>query len=512
MKKKITACAAIGLAAVITFGGCAWKDVNKMKSPNLLSDYFTVNYEGPAVLELSGTEGMDYSNYNSGVLEFTDSEAGKTAYYFTESEVFLTFENGEHISKEYYSSAGGDMFTVLKAETDTECVYYNGLGAEIARKSAEEDNDLTVNGQLVKIGNDYYYADNSGELRLLLAQATEDMLVPDGIIGENYIYYKDDLNNVIKVYDKNSLSSKVIWYEYRLKSYAETKWFVLSDGNVLIQECYMQPDAEGDYDYVEQNGEKYKLSTYLWRIDKSDEETPKLEERDLRYRIERVINGYHANSETWGCYTFAENVAVVTSISEDRLKADTAVIVLGNDGKGKRRLDAEDKISGINDDIVSIGENRWQVSDKHGFTYIVDNECNIISRWKTDSVTRTGAFSKVGDVLYNSDMTEAVYNLKEQNAEVIASYNDCVILSKQADGGTVYYMYDGAEHEISDYVGTNELGYYTKNAEGKYCYYIGKTLLCESYGAAYFTGTGEYVLVRYTAENSGGNLFKLIKP
>ena len=58
----------------------------------------------------------------------------------------------------------------------------------------------------------------------------------------------------------------------------------------------------------------------------------------------------------------------------------------------------------------------------------------------------------------------------------------------------------------------NELGYYTQDAEGKYCYYIGKTLLCESYGTAYFTGAGEYVLVRYTAESSGGNLFKLIKP
>ena len=81
MKKKITACAAIGLAAVM-FGACAsWKDVYKLSSPDNLADYYAVSGAFAQVTDLSDASGMNYTGYESGAIMFGGD--GVQAYYFT---------------------------------------------------------------------------------------------------------------------------------------------------------------------------------------------------------------------------------------------------------------------------------------------------------------------------------------------------------------------------------------------------------------------------------------------
>lgn len=517
MKKTGLLFVAALLSAVMLFTACnSGGVVSKLKLPENLAEYLVVKQNVKETVDLPELQGYDFTGNLGNSLRFSKTESGNmtTGLYFYKSGVLRTFAEtgGMSWSFDYniYVSGGEERY-IITAESESsdsrEKIYYDDLGNEFFRTTGLAS--LSVKEQIIDVSGNIFFAESSGKITANPYSLSDDAVIPDGTVSDKYIYDYSDEN--LKAYERN-FSSYDNYKKLEFASYANIGWFILGDGNVLVQEIITEPPAESGYDYIDKRGTKYSLKSYIWDIGQSEDE-PEIRELDLNFIIDTCLNKFTV-SDFGKTYTDkAENVAYVYAIENERLLDHKSLIVLGNDGKGVCRLDAEAVFGPAKGNyILNIGENRWTFTDNLGYAYIIDNEGNVIS--KTNSASVTGGLTEIGGFIYNADLTEQLYNLADNGAAVVENFGDYVILRKIVDLGgdreTKYYIYDGSESEIVGYDSYDSYGYYTLT-DGVYSFLTGRErVLFTSTAKATFSTYGDCTLVRYTDSSSMQYSYKII--
>ncbi len=284
----------------------------------------------------------------------------------------------------------------------------------------------------------------------------------DNIAGPEF-----DGANTVTVYDTSF--NHVL--TYTLPSYATSgSIFTLNNGDLLVQYRYLVDEDEEDFDITVASLGKLNIETLLISVENGKQKDVKAD-----YVIEEVVTNNQLNrggeADNKAYTEDFDNIAIISAINEkqiDESNNNTDIVFMSNKGKvgaSLKMIDAQ-----LPNPAVKIGDGVYGVTTEYGIA-IVDADGKLIKSINTYNLDFVGAYL-VGDrAIYNLKL-EQVYNLKENEAEVIGSIGDTIFVKEENDDGfTVISFCDGEQNTILTHENeklTNsvieikeDLGYYT---------------------------------------------------
>lgn len=409
---------------------------------------------------ISALDGMDYNyNYNSSshLLAFSNysAEEGQNKYavlnYETGKVVFTIKQESE--DSEIITSASfdgdyyGNGYVALIVETitdnsDDKVKYTTNIYDENGTKIATADKDadpVQLNNKYMEFdGKVYIYEDD--KFTFAFDAGLGD--IPDfDYLTKDYAYEFGSYE--FFVYDRNF----TIVAGYEAPSNADNSdFFVLNNGNVLIQNEILLPDDATDYQ-IFVDGEKYNLESFIFDV-KTGAKTAVA----LDFIVEYVINEYvysgYDYEEMGVDFSALANVITIRKIENKAPARSEEYRNYSNDMKLLNYLGREIPMQyGM---AEPIAENRYMVYDKSGKEYLIDDNNKIIGEISNASFNSdTKQFSCNGKY-YDLDLKE-VDGIDMTEYEICSnnSYLDYKIYRKNTGTDTEpsynYYIYRNGE-------------------------------------------------------------------
>lgn len=261
----------------------------------------------------------------------------------------------------------------------------------------------------------------------------------------------------VKVY--NAALEQIACYEFdALMTRETTACVILPDGNVIVQYATVVPEDGTKYDYIDEYGDFYKLTTVLLNVEKN-----KAKEVSFDY----VIDDF----ETVGIYVDGEKTEKIDGVNEEincvvygypvqeyiDFDKSSKLIVLKDDGTAKGVV--ADLIENQEGYATVIGENLYMVEDVFGNVYTVSG---LEDSSKNDITLIRKAFNygyaTYGDYTYSRE-GNYVIRYDEDDTYIITQY------------GVSVTSFERDKVAYIDMVGESLLVTLNKS-EGDYKYYI----------------------------------------
>lgn len=365
---------------------------------------------GTASLETALND-MTYSSTASNLLVFTKSnaksgekklailnaETGAVVYTLTKEE-----DDAKIITTASVTNYGNESFIRVTTtnRTDKNNVTYTyklltSLGKEITSKTTKSQTSISVTPKL----NDLYEID---EKLYKIEDGVATLKQEIGLAGipsynvktEKYNYVFDDAK--LFVYDKDN--KNVALWEAPVNA-DDGDFFVLSNGNVLIQYVVMLPWDAAEYDVYENAMYKYNLTSLIF-----DVETKTAKELELDYYVEYVDNAL-TNEDFYD--TFAKdklhNVVTYVKIVDKMFNENDVVYADMTDNMLTIGYLAEE-VAGQYDFAELIADNRFIVETESGMKYILNEKGVVLGEVTGADFNEIPGYILKGNKLYDFDL------------------------------------------------------------------------------------------------------------
>jgi hypothetical protein len=398
VKKKLLVLVAMLLCVVTVLASCA----SSMKFEKVVGDG-TYNDENPtlttiAKLDVKGEIELEDSEGDLVIFKETSEETGLSTYTVYNVALGKNVWTGTETkteSGENYTRVRYEVSLLEQWGTTILSVMTMNLTATKTEDDYDYDTKIDVKAMAAD-GTEFLSITDVKESQMMNSWFVEDLLCLDGKVyriaddgtvalafewsalrGEpaedlrklgNFYFEGDD--DYIDIYD----ASLNLIGTYYLPSYAEEgDFYVLSNGNILIQYSVMQDIMAEDYDYIESMA-KFNLHSFLFNA-----ETGKLKELDLDFVVEDVWS-YDADDEDWYFNEKIENVAWVSYIVDQRIDTSDAAIkmvALSNNGKDAGAID--NLIPNMDcEGLWHVATNRWIASNMAGQDFLLNEKGEIL--------------------------------------------------------------------------------------------------------------------------------------
>lgn len=435
MKKRLIVLVALMLCVVTVLASCA----SSMKLEKVVGDG-TYNDENPALttatkLDVKGE--VDDVTGDLVIFEDVDDDNLKTITVYnlaTGATVYTAADAGKPLVGENYTlvryqvqanEAWGTTLIVsikvtttvtytdgdMDSDTVTDCKLMTATGTEVVSITDAKASQMSsgwfeldlfcIDGKVYRIADDgsVAYAFDWSALR---GRPNIEAKIGEFYAGEAY-------DDAIAIYD----ASLNLVATYEAPSYAdEPDFYLLSNGNMLIQYAVLQDQMAEDYDYIDYD-DKYNLYSFLL-----DAEKGKVKEIDLDYLVLDVACK-EPGDDDWCFNEKVENLAWVAYIEDERIDmAGSAVklVSLGNNGK----------IDGVVDELIPnmaceipelVANNRWIVSNIAGQDFLLNEKGDVLGEVSgLDWDEMTPDFFVLEGKIYDWDLNVKL-DLDEQKCE-----------------------------------------------------------------------------------------------
>ncbi len=376
---------------------------------------------------------------------------------------------------------GTSAFVVTKVQSDlttaevlkTTHVLYDGTGAAVA--TIEEDvapDAPELFGDLVIYDHVAYSVSNDGAL-------TKELDVPEYLaLGAcdtwNDDYFYSMSVDSIRVYDR-SFNGTTVW---TAPSYAEeTEFYVLNNGDVLIQYSYEMDHDSSDYDYyMDDNNdgitEKMDLVTLVLSAKDGS-----VKDVNMEYIVRHILVSnklYDENDDNNIFNDKFDNIAMVYPIVDEKIDismANADYMLMSNKGKiGKSLKMVDNQIASIPE---KIGDDLYRVSTLYGEALINGN--GKILQQMNNSLSIVGGYFIGNRAIYDLELNE-VYDLKENKATVIKTLDNTVFVRAEEDTKyTIIALCGGEQKTVYTYDSAAENNLTFEFVEEADCYVIHNT-------------------------------------
>lgn len=328
--------------------------------------------------------------------------------------------------------------------------------------------------------------------------------------GDKYIYFeKSDAIPVTK-FDGTFVSAYNIKQHYKIEN-----WFVLENGNIVIQYKAMLEDNAKSYDFVEESEDKlvkYDLITEVFNVKKGSSR-----EVDVDFIIDDILNRNNVGFDSSGMVEdFDLNMAEVRFIENKRVSKTSEFCVLGNN------LNVKSAFSDIVDGgrfAYKVADNLFAVPDKYGMVNFVNKSGKLLKSICSDSIEDINSKHIVTDESIYDFKFNKVYDVKGGGYKVESVGNDFVILSKETADGTEYSRFSNGTVNVIRAANSSDKYYGEALYGALYCIkvYGDNGVIYNYYNS---TGTlvaayDDFIQVELTTESgfalieSGGNYYRL---
>jgi len=318
-------------------------------------------------------------------------------------------------------------------EPKTEYTLYDVTGKAIATSKYESEVHYITERSYLLYDRVAYEVDAKGALTKL-ADIPEYVSADIDLISEDYFYVESD--NAIIVYDHEF--NYVSFYE--LPGYAtEADFFLLDNGNYLVQ-YWVELDSDAKkydiYEVVDELTVKYDLVTLVVSA-----EDGSAKEIKLNYLVEEVETNsklFDADDDN-NMYIedSFENIVYLIPIEDGKVNnANSAAEIRFMDNKGK----VGDSLK-LYDDMLAYSAPQ-KIADDVYATYgatgivLVNGEGEVLKRLTNiSSIELVGNYFIGEYAIYSADLSEVVYDLKENKVDDYEIVGDSIFMSIELDGG-----------------------------------------------------------------------------
>ena len=459
MKKKLLVLVAMLLCVVTVLASCA----SSMKFEKVVGDG-TYNDENPtlttiAKLDVKGEIELEDSEGDLVIFKETSEETGLSTYTVYNVALGKNVWTGTETkteSGENYTRVRYEVSLLEQWGTTILSVMTMNLTATKTEDDYDYDTKIDVKAMAAD-GTEFLSITDVKESQMMNSWFVEDLLCLDGKVYRiaddgtvalafewsalrgkpeedlrklgNFYFEGDD--DYIDIYD----ASLNLIGTYYLPSYAEEgDFYVLSNGNILIQYSVMQDIMAEDYDYIESMA-KFNLHSFLFNA-----ETGKLKELDLDFVVEDVWS-YDADDEDWYFNEKIENVAWVSYIVDQRIDTSDAAIkmvALSNNGKDAGAID--NLIPNMDcEGLWHVATNRWIASNMAGQDFLLNEKGEILGEVSGIDWDEANAnFFVLNGKIYDWDLNVKV-DLSEQKCDDYEILNHSVLFETE-DGEQKLYV------------------------------------------------------------------------
>lgn len=503
--KKITSLVCLFLCIVLLCTSCA-------KDMTFVDFYADKEYEDsyPTLNSFTEVEKLDGFSYDSSENEFIvveTKDGDKVKFYNIEKDYFvLTLEEDRLSSFDFFTVSGNTFIVTVEEDYDVEGTYHTNIydangSLMLTKKSTDSVSASSViakSQDLFQFDKKIYRVDNEGGIFPVVTNPFYGTIPSFSFRTETYYYSVGSSD--ISVYDK-SLNCVFNW-TIPYSTYEECNIEVLSEENFLVQVLEVLPDTETKYDFLGENGEKYKLTSTIVDVATGKEKTV-----NLNYLIAYLTysaNRVYANDTYDYISDKISNIAYVCYIKDHKLNSHmSAVDLVALNGK-----DASiDFVIAPEFDTLptEFAENRYTYTTDSGETYLIDATGKTISKFANDAIKNAKFNEKyivMDGRIYNYDLNE-VYDCAANKKEVVDVLGHCIVLRDSVGENKDYHLYtvNGEVFELENYfntelasfiTGSSDQFYTTFNADNKeykfyneYGTYLGKIDNAVSYKIVY---------------------------
>lgn len=476
MKKKLLVLVAMLLCVVTVLASCA----SSMKFEKVVGDG-TYNDENPtlttaAKLDVKGEIELEDSEGDLVIFKETSEETGLSTYTVYNVALGKNVWTGTETkteSGENYTRVRYEVSLLEQWGTTILSVMTMNLTATKTEDDYDYDTKIDVKAMAAD-GTEFLSITDVKESQMMNSWFVEDLLCLDGkvyrIADDGTVAYAFDWSDLRGEPDEDLWKLGNFYFEgdddyidiydaslnligtYYLPSYAEEgDWYVLSNGNILIQYSVMQDIMAEDYDYIESVA-KFNLHSFLFNA-----ETGKLKELDLDFVVEDVWS-YDADDEDWYFNEKIENVAWVSYIVDQRIDTSDAAIkmvALSNNGKDAGVID--NLIPNMDcEGLWHVATNRWIASNMAGQDFLLNEKGEILGEVSgVDWDEANANFFVLNGKIYDWDLNVKL-DLAEQKCDDYEILNHSVLFETE-DGeqklyvnGEVKTLIDKATAEAGD--------------------------------------------------------------
>lgn len=501
------------------------------KLSNIYSgDYIDYSPAYAAAKELSAVAGATFIDLEGDIALFSKLDGTTITYtvlnvktetvvgtYTSTENVVTTVKLEDAINTVFYKVSAVDSTNADKKTYSTKL--YTMAGAEFAA-STKEDVRYQAIADLVLLDEKVYRGEEDGSFSEAFDRPAYAGYLPDVVATDGEYYYAGG-TSAVYTYDKELNLLAVI----RTPSYAaapllpdvEGSFFLLGDGNVMMQYVVALPKDAEDFDIVN-NGMKYDLHVVIVNA-KNGNEKEIDSDYYFCYAESYVVyeNGWSVadaekrskkiDVEAWGMKIVDQQI----STDDD----DGVELALSTSGKVEGTL--EENIEGQDGSATRINADYFTIRTKDGKKKLVDMNGDVIADVSNVEYLLENMIV-CEDVIYDYNLNE-VYNLKDNEMTLFGKdyvYGGSVVLLQDKDGKI--YLYTGptdsgsaaAPQLIADndktkvYYYGSDLGFYvvdTTNATVTYTYYnnAGVAVLTVNEDLQYVSGGNDFSI--YKAED-----------
>ena len=326
----------------------------------------------------------------------------------------------------YSSYAEHGWFLVAKTSVNNSTyttTYSYSLYDESGKLVATERDASSVSScaDVLYFGDNVYRISDAGKISAINIGKFADAPYVDEKVGA-YYYAEDD--GLITVY--NEELSLVTYFQVPVSA-DDYNWFALSGGNVLVQYTFLESDHEDKYDYIDDEGDKYTLHTYLLNVEKG-----KSKELKTDYIFEEDVYRRSDYEEAeWFLSDDIDNVAYAYAIEDKRVVETETVerlVIISDKGKFEQFPEI---IENQGDCFpYYVAEGLWRVYDVDYNYYLLNEDGEVVEDISGISYGSYNLFEHNG-VIYDWSL-KSVYNLKENEASIVTHFDDSILVKKDS--------------------------------------------------------------------------------
>ena len=438
-RSKILVLVAALLIAVMTLTACGGSVA--------LKDYINPDYDTSASVltsaeKISALKDYTYVTNNGYIAVFSmidEEDFTKVTYKLVslaDASVIATLSKADTaFAFDAYGPAYIVTSVTAKEDADpvTEYALYDVTGTAIATSEDEASAEILNYGEYLLYDRVVYDVNAKGELTKL-ADVPEYVSVEIDLISDDYFYVSAE--NAVIVYDHEF--NYVSFYE--LPGYAEEEDFFLLDSGDYIVQYWVELDSEATkYDIYEvSDGATLKFDLVTLLVSAEDGSAKEL-------KINAIIDELETNSALYDeeddnnmfIEDSFENIVILVPIEDGKVnEAMSALEICFMDNKGK----VGDSLK-LFDDMIAYGvpqkiaDNVYLTRGASGIV-LVDGEGEIIKRiTNLSSIQLIGNYFVGEDAIYSADLSEVVYDIKGNEAEIVEIIADSVLLKTEDDEG-----------------------------------------------------------------------------
>ena len=248
-------------------------------------------------------------------------------------------------------------------------------------------------------------------------------------MGDRYYDFGD---SSFSVYDSNGAFYDIYVYEKA----EQTQYYLLENGNVLIQQQRPLPDDASKYDYSK-DSEKLQLKTYLWQAEKKAAKEISFDyligdiypiTQDVRDAAPEEIGLTLANQVL--------NIACIAPIKDNMLQTSVWVLM---DSNGSVTCNLSKQYKGLDDIPYPAADGVYYYKTRGGQTFYIDGEGNLLRDMSTVDFVH-GQYIVAGKKLYDANYN-LLFDYGKEGYKLKIVYETCAILSK----GTDYIRFNGTD-------------------------------------------------------------------